>query len=216
MNVYGARINAGIPINQALADTIGSAIKAQWSATMAPHCPAGTQLVKVGVRDVRAPQLPEFLDSGALVSGTALGDSLPAGVAACVTMRTAGAGKSFRGRSYLGGFSEAENTATGLTSTVINTACLNFLGAIQSALSTNGLILSVMSRPAERVQIVTTTFHADGTTSVKTVNHPARVGRVSDVTSFQVRNSRWQSQRRRMDGRGTATGSLVAIATRTV
>jgi hypothetical protein len=212
INVLGARVTGTTPINQALADTLGSAIKSAWTTNMAPLCTVGTTLQRVGIKDVRAPNLSEFLDTGAVVSGIGVGDALPAGVAQVVTLRTGSSGKSFRGRVYVGGFDEAQNDANGNTIGAANTAAVNFITAIRTTLTTNGLTLAVMSRPAERVQIVTTTFHADGTTSVKTVNHAARAGGVTDVTALEVRNARWKTQRRRMNGRaGTAASFLGSV-----
>src|SRR5262245_15444720 len=200
INVYGCRVDTATQINQALANTLGTAIKGAWTSNLATVSPASTSLQRVGIKDIRSANLPEFRDTGAVTAGTGVGDALPATLAQLMTLRTALAGKSFRGRTYVGGFTEAENTATGETLTGLNSAVLAYMQAIQTALANNGLHLAVLSRPADRVQIVTTTFHSDGSQSVKTVNHAARSGAINDVTAFEIRSARWGSQRRRQNG----------------
>ena len=212
INVYGARVGAGTTINQALADSLGAAIKAAFTGTVGPLMSNNTQLVRVTVRDIRTAGQPEFRDSGALVLGTGLGDSLPPKEAACITLRTAGAGRSFRGRSYIGGFSEAENDANGLTVTAANTAAMNFVAGIRDAMTANGLTLVVLSRPSFREVRTVQTFDAAGALlETHTATHAARPGMINNVTMLEARDARWQTQRRRDNGRG-GQAALASVA----
>ena len=90
----------------------------------------------------------EFLDTGAQASGVGVTEPLPAAVALCVTLRTAGAGKRFRGRIYVPGWSEAQNDANGLTASTASTAAVAFINAINTGLTPSNLALGVLSRPA--------------------------------------------------------------------
>lgn len=178
LNVLGV-VNAGsVAITQALTNTIGAAIKT--SFTSSTHGAAVSTLVSlanVGLRDIRSANTAEFIDTGGAVAGTATGgDLLPPQTALCITLRTAQAGRSFRGRVYLPGYTELSNIVTG---TINNPApAVTFITGIKSALTANGLDLGVLSRPAP--------------TAV-----PPRFGFITVVTSIVARDSVWDTQRRR-------------------
>lgn len=217
VNVLHGTVTGGVVVNQALANTLGSAIKSAWSSNLGAHCPPSTALVRVGVRDLRSANLTEFLDTGAAVGGIATAvDALPAQNAAVVTLRTALSGKSFRGRVYISGFSEAENDVNGNTATAANTAAVAFIAAVQGAMTTSLITLAVASRPAERKTLVETTFHADGTSTARTLSTTtAKAGGAQNVTSVAARDANWQSQRRRSNGRGAPPTLLADIASHT-
>lgn len=209
--------SSSAPVNQALANTLGAAIKSAFTANLAPMMNSGSGLVRVGVRDLRVEHAAEFLDAGASVVGTGTGDSLPSQVALCMTLRTASAGKSFRGRVYLGGFTETQNDPAGLGIVAASTNCVAFLTAVSSAMSGSGLVFAVASRPAERSTVVKTTFHNDGTTTTRTITQsPARAGGSTPVTSISSRNVAWETQRRRTNGRGAVPTTLRAVAEQTL
>lgn len=203
-NVMGALVAGATSITQGLANTLDAAIKAAYGTTLSTHQGGSTALVSVGLRDIRTANQAEFIGTGAFAAGTGPGDILPRQNAVCVTLRTALSGQRFRGRVYLGGFTETDNDSTGSIGATLSTASVNFVTAISTSLSTNGLTLGVLSRPAERQTIVTTTFHGDGTSSVDTVTREARGGTITPVTSIAVRNAVWDSQRRRAAA-GTAS-----------
>lgn len=207
-NILGAAVTPGTVINQALANVLDTAFKSAFATNYGPHFTSTGGLANVSIRDIRAPNLPEFVGTGAVQAGTATGDVLPASNAFVITQRTAKSGPAFRGRCYLSGYTEANNDTNGAALAAVGTQGVAFLQALSTAMSQNGLTLAVVSRPAERVQIVTTTFHADGTTTVETENRAARVGQATAVTSILARNSTWDSQRRR--ARGTAGSTLLS------
>lgn len=98
-------------------------------------------LARIEVRDLREPNLPVFI--GAIASiGLAAADPLPASTAYVVTLRTAKAGRSFRGRVYLPGWAEGQNDPAGQATEVVRTAALEFMGAMEShTVSGNLLVL---------------------------------------------------------------------------
>lgn len=177
LNVMGVVNAGGIAITQALANTIGTAIKS--GMTSSGHAAAVHNLValaNIGIRDIRTANQSEFLDTGAALAGTGTGDLLPLQTASCVTLRTALAGRSFRGRCYLPGFGEINNSATG---TLVGSASgVAFVTAIKAALVASALDLGVISRPAPDAI-------------------PARAGSINVVTSIVSRDAVWDTQRRR-------------------
>jgi|SRR5215831_13318747 len=147
VNVLGAKNTTSLSITQTLADTIGAAIKTQFTSTALKAIMAtNISLYKVGLRDINSANLPEFMDSGVGVSGTGSGDALPLQVSYCVTIRTALAGKRYRGRYYQFGLTESSNDTNGAPLTASVTTCVAFVNAIGSVLSGNGLTPAVLSR----------------------------------------------------------------------
>lgn len=177
LNVLGVVNSGAVAITQALANTLGTAIKA--ALTSSGHGATVSNVVglaSVGIRDIRSANTAEFLDTGAATMGTNVSDLLPPQTALVVTLRTAQAGRSFRGRVYLPGFGESANSTTGtITST---TFCVDFVAAIQAALVSSSLNLGVLSRPREAPLSPSAGF-------------------VTPVTSIVARDAVWDTQRRR-------------------
>lgn len=177
LNVLGV-VNAGsIAITQALTNTLGTSIKsALTSSGLGAMLHTTTTLVNVGLRDIRTANTAEFIDSGGPVAGTATGDALPPQVAFCVTLRTAQAGRSFRGRVYCCGYAESVNSVDGTFGGGLGST--SFIVAIQSALVANSLNLGVLSRPRPTAPIPSAGF-------------------ITPVTSIAARDVVWDTQRRR-------------------
>lgn len=203
INRLGALITGTPVFNQALADVLGSGIKSTWTTNLGGLCATTTALVRIGVRDLRNDNLPEFRDTGASVAGVGVGEPLPGSVAFVLTLRTAVTGKSGRGRIYLGGFTEAQNGPNGTALGAVQTGAINFVNGVDTNLQGSGLKLAVVTRPQPDVRIVKTTTFGDGTTEVKTLSHQtAKPGRAVGTNFHESRNLSWESQRRRINGRG--------------
>lgn len=177
LNVMGVVNASNVAITQALTNTIGTAIKSAFTSSGQVGAIHNTvALANIGLRDIRTANTAEFIDSGAAVVGTGTGDLLPLQVANCVTLRTAFAGRSFRGRCYLPGYGEPNNGAAG---TILSAATgVSFITAIKAALVTSSLDLGVLSRPAPSAL-------------------PPRAGFITPVTSIVSRDAVWDTQRRR-------------------
>lgn len=176
LNVMGVVANA-VPITQALTNTIGTAIKSSFTSSgLNANIHSTVTLANIGLRDIRTANTAEFLDTGGAVAGTMTGDLLPPQIALCITLRTAQAGRSFRGRVYVPGFGEGQNTAAGVAQGA--TGAVAFITAIKSNLITSGLDLGVLSRPAPAAV-------------------PPRAGFITTVTSIVARDLVWDTQRRR-------------------
>lgn len=177
INVMGVVLTGGAVVNQALANSLGTSIKAALTSS-ALGAALGTTitLANIGIRDIRTANTAEFLDSGGAVAGTMAGDLLPPQTAFCVTLRTAFAGRSFRGRVYLPGFAEGHNAAGG---TALNaTGAVAFVTAVKGALVAGGMDLGVVHRPTAAPLPVTAGF-------------------ITAVTSIVARDLVWDTQRRR-------------------
>lgn len=211
INVIGARVNGAVTFDQALANVLGSAIKSAFTSYLGGVMPGSSTLMAVGVRDLRTDNQAEFRDTTPPVSGTAIGDAMPAGDAVCITHRTALSGKSYTGRTYISGFDESQNNSVGQAAATAATAAITFLNAIGGALSGNGMAIAVLSRPSEAKVTQEITTHADGTTTVRTLSRvTAKTGAATPIVSHESRNAFWESQRRRDNGRGAAPTSLLA------
>lgn len=206
--VYGALVTGNPTFDQAFANTLGAALKSNFLTNLASHMNSGSGLIRVSVRDIRQANLTEFFDTNPSQVGTGVGDSLPPQTAICITLRTAKSGKSFRGRSYIPGWLEADNAATGQQATTATSAALAYMTGIQTAFSNNGLNLAVLSRPADRQTLTRTTFHSDGTQETEILSETkAKTGSIERVTALESRTAGWETQRRRANSRG-ATPSL--------
>lgn len=162
VNVYGVINTGNVAITQTLTNTVSAAIKAALTSSgQAALVNTAIALAQVGLRDVRTANQPEFLDAAAAVPGTAAGDLLPLNTSLCLTLRTALAGRSFRGRTYLWGYTEASNTATGTILPGVGTTGIAWVNAIGSALSGNGMGLAVLSRHRSVVNAVTSVQNRD-------------------------------------------------------
>jgi hypothetical protein len=214
INVLGAVVSGTPTFGQAHANALGSAIKGAFSGgALIGQTHTSVVLNSIGVRDLRSPNLTEFLDQGATVAGTGTGDALPRAVALVITLRTALSGPRYRGRIYLGGFSETQNDADATASAALVAAGVSFVGSIQTAMAANGLTMGVISRPMEPYTVTTTFERNDGTTDTTVKTHEGRPGQVNAVTLIQARNDTWDSQRRRTSAGSVSTlfGGLVTL-----
>lgn len=211
INVLNFRAAPTVVVTQAFANTVGLAVKSAFDASWAPRCATTVSLQNVGTRDLRTAATTEYRDTGAAHAGTGTGEALPSANAVVVTLRTAKSGKSFRGRVYLPGATETENDATGRQSTTLQNSAAAFVNDIATRLQANNLTFAVMSRPSEAYEIVKTTHHQDQTQTVKVLSKVvAKSGGLENVTTVQTRNTLWETQRRRSNGRATTLQSLAA------
>lgn len=203
VNVLGASHTGSVVFNQGLADTLGAAIKAAYNSHLSAVQNGATSLVRVGIRSLSSANLQEWLDQGAPVGGAGAGDPLPANVSLCLTLRTGQSGKSFRGRAFLGGWSEANNNSSGVADTPVVTAALAFMQAVRDALTASGLTLAVLTRPQYEQIVERTTIVPGEENQVDRISHQtAKPGRFTNITSVESRSNTWETQRRRVNGRG--------------
>lgn len=209
VNTLGALITGSPTFDQPLANTLGTAIKSAFVSRLSTLYSNKTQLVRVGIRDLRSAGQPEYRDSSGASPGTAIDEPLPRQVAINLTLRTRLAGRKFRGRCYLPPPGEAQNDVNGLIVPAFASAAVLFLQDIDGILVGNAMDLAVISQPSERYTIVKTTFHDDGTTTTETLsNIAARDGQINVTTTIESRDSRWETQRRRNNARSAPLALL--------
>lgn len=212
INTLGLEVTGNPVFNQALADLIGPIVKSAFTNLLAAQFAPGNSLVRVGIRDLRADHLPEFRETAAAAPATGTGDSLPASVALCVTLRTATAGKSGRGRVYLSGFGEAVNAASGIATAPASAAAVAFIDNLRTSLPAQGVSLAVLTRPQPDVVITKTTTPVSGPVETRILSHQtAKSGLTHRVTIVESRNNTWETQRRRTNGRGALPTALDAV-----
>lgn len=179
-------IPAGQPVNVTLAQAIFNAVAIQWNTSLSPQMATTTQYQAVDMRDLRTPNQAIVSSTSAAVVGAApSSDALPASLASVLTLRTAQAGRKFRGRSYWPGFAEIANDATGLISAAAKTALDAFAAQYITAHSQSGCSLAVTHRP---------TAFDEGTG----LPISPGLGFSTPVIQVLVRDRRWDSQRRRL------------------
>jgi hypothetical protein len=188
-NVLNFLNTGAVLVSQALADQLMTQIGGIFSTSGLAAIYSGPGgLRQVGVRNLALANQAEFVSAGAGVAGTLPDEALPYGIAFCVTLRTAMAGKSFRGRLYLSGFGESQGAGNTALSAV-GTACVAFVNGIRTSLgSAPNLDMCIVSRYS------------------KGELRPTPI--TTEVTGEQARNPNWDSQRRRLKPGGA--GALYA------
>jgi hypothetical protein len=172
-------------VTVALADQIFNSLKALWATDMAPLVPTAGAFTGVRLRDLRQEGMPLVQSTTAAQFGTAAAaDFLPRQIAACFTLRTARAGKKYRGRMFWGGFAESangsDNHMTPAAKTAFDAFAVGFIGAYNVA----SLQLAVAHRP--------TIFDPD-----TGIPAPPGEGFSTPVTQVVCRDNVWDNQRRR-------------------
>lgn len=184
-NILGGRVSGGFVNSQTHANDLGTAIVASYTSSgLKALCASTTYLDGVGIRDLRTPNEVEYISVAGGIAGTGAGDPLPNEVSAVVTLRTAKAGKSYRGRVYFSGANEAQNDATQHMEAAYQTAIKDFMDAVMSDMASEGITLAVLSAPR----------YAN---LVPPLDIQTWAGDLTDVVSTQVLDSKWDSQRRR-------------------
>ena len=170
LNNLHAQLPGGESVTQGLADSWATDLNALHdSSGLAALQPATVALDRVQLRDLRTPNQP-LIESNVASPGTGAGDLLVRAASIVVTMRTALAGRSFRGRSYVPGFNEAQNGVDGTIAPAASAAAAAWIGAIRTAATARGHTLSVGS---------------------------PKLGTSQPVTAQLVRDNVWDVQRRR-------------------
>src|ERR1044072_632727 len=185
-NVLHASRGGGFVASAALIDTVFQAVVASagWTSWKA-KLNTTVSFAGMDLRDLRAANLPLAGSSAAASPGTGAGGALPPGDALCLTLRTAGAGRGFRGRVYLPGLDFSGLAAGGVLAAATNTAAISFLTAVQTAMTAQGMTLG-LAQPHRQAYV--------GETGA---SHPDRPAAVVSVTSIEARNTVVDHQRRR-------------------
>lgn len=144
-NVLNARIGSGPAVNQAMATTIAGHLEsAHTSSGLDALQSTDVSMDLVEIRDLREPNQP--LISAAIGSpGLSAANLVPRGNSLVVTSRTALAGRSFRGRTYVPGFSDEATDASGRATQAAQDAATAFIVDFGAAMDGEGWPLGVAS-----------------------------------------------------------------------
>lgn len=171
---YATKAGYDLTAQQQLADAVDLAVNSVWKAQM------GSQVsyVNTTVYDARESDGPIVMQNAHAGPGTASTETLPINLAVCVTIRTAGRGRSSRGRKYVSGFTEGAIT-NGVWQAGQTANALNFMYAVHTAIGDAGW------------QHVIRSIQQDG--------QPVNPAATRAVTTMTVRGAMVATQRRRVD-----------------
>lgn len=116
-------------VDQAAANDIANDIGTAFAGTYDASVADAVELNRVEVRDLRTASQPVYIGL-ILVDGASVVPPLPPQNAIVVTLRTALAGRSYRGRVYLPGASELASSATGSIESAAMTNANDFIDNI--------------------------------------------------------------------------------------
>lgn len=191
VNVMAFSGTASQPPTTAIATTVAAAIATGYtnSALNAQHSTLVT-LSSIGLRSINVANQAEVPATVAGAAGTSSTPMLPQQVAAVVTVRTALAGRRFRGRVYLPGWAQIAGASSSAFTTAAGTAALSFISTVGNALFTSNYTLSVLSRPV---------FQEVTPPTIPPTFILIRAGQLNTATSFDLVDHRWDTQRRRLN-----------------
>jgi hypothetical protein len=171
-------------VDTGLASDLSDALIGWWNANLQADTATNCALNEVFVTDLSSATSFTFSNTTGLPStGTSGGDPLPNNCAHCVSFRTAGRGRSARGRNYVGGLAESASNGSTLNATIIANHINAYLLLIGAGGFVAGLEWVVLSR-----------FH-NGVARATALSQP-----ITNVISV---DAVMDSQRRRLPGRGT-------------
>lgn len=186
VNVLHFRNSLGVAVDQALCNGIATDVASAFDTALGTgtEINATTGITRVTIRDLNTANQPEFTATVAGALGTGTAELLPKTSSVVVTLRTALAGRSFRGRVYVPGWTEAANAAGGVITAPAQASADGIVRNTRANLAVRGLLLGVVSTRANKA--------------------PRPVNIITDVTVLAVRDNQWDSQRRRnIPGIGT-------------
>ncbi len=185
-NVLHGRVSGSFTPTAPVAQAIFSALSASLGPSgLSLQLATTTLMTGVTLRDLRVANMPLVASTGASVPGLAAGEAMPNEVAAVITLRTAFAGRSARGRIYVPGFSVSSTAAGNVMSPATVAALTSWGNSIPGTFSSNGLTFC-LGLP-----------HRLAYVSAAGTPHAERLATTLDVTSQVVRDNHWDSQRRR-------------------
>ena len=186
LNVFHGNVTAAGPLNPSIGETLFAALKGSSGAVRwLANLPTSTVFDGVDVRDLRSPNNPLLSSTSAAVPGTSATGALPPQVAIAMTLRTAQAGRQFRGRIYFGGLAAVCDDTTGHIATGPSGDLLAWFNDIFTTLNANGMPMCIGQK-----ELLARPGHG-GTTL------PHRPAAAVPVTSYLVRNNIFDTQRRR-------------------
>ena len=150
-----------------------------WAQNIMPKLSSSTNFVLVSAKDLTTQNglVFDYTDTPLPLRGGVSGQPLPSNVAVVLSLRTGRAGRSYRGRVYLGGFSETQSDGNYMFGNLLEQLRTGLLQVI-NGLNTGSRNVVVVSRFFE--------------------NNPRSTGVTTPITSVTARTVRLASQRKRL------------------
>jgi hypothetical protein len=154
-----------------------------WNSNAKSFTNVNAALQEIKITDLSSDTAPTFsLTAGLPIAGDATGDPLPNNCSLTISFRTAGRGRSSRGRNYIVGLSESATSGNVVDPTVIadiKNAYEVINSTVQDLLPAHHVVVSRVHNKVPRTE-----------------------GLAQEITSYQVVDPFVDSQRRRLPGRG--------------
>lgn len=180
-NVLYFQGSAGV--TPALASSLGGQLVSWWNTNFKAASPTIMVLREVYITDLTTATSFTVSHTNLLPSaGTSAVDPLPFNCAHCVSFRTAGRGRSARGRNYVMGLSDSEAAASVISTTRVNLDVAAYQQLVGAGTFVAGLQFVVVSRFSGGL--------------------PRGSALVQPITAVLSVDSTIDSQRRRLPGRG--------------
>jgi len=177
---FSLRKSAGAPTSTDLETVVGDGVDS-WTAALKGLLTEDTLLGAVRATDMTAEGAPQFVQA-VNETGTQTGPGAPLNACAVISGRTAKRGRSYRGRNYVSGLLNGDFTNPVTLGSGLQTALATWATGLQTALDGDGFDIVVASQQHNGV--------------------PTSPADLNEVIAFVV-DSKSDSQRRRLAGRGT-------------
>jgi hypothetical protein len=171
------------PWTEAELEDLTDTVETAWVANMQPRVNSSMCLILIVARSLETDTAPAFERTVTGTCGLGASSGLPGNVAFVVTKKTAKRGRSYTGRIYHAGLSEADvtgNTVGVASADSILQGWVQYRTAVETASSSQMTVVSYQEN-----------------------NVPRLVGVATPVTALVLRDNSVDSQRRRLPGRGT-------------
>jgi hypothetical protein len=187
-SLFGQQVQNGIyfaatATPSASLETLGDALIEWHTTNILPLLGSNLTLRQVDLRDVSQPDGPVVVrNTGLPVDGGQATESLPSNVAFVLTFRTAQGGRKGRGRNYIPAIPENKSSGAAIDAALASSLQAGYQLLIGEGAMATGWTWSIASRVGA------------GSDGLPTNYYP--------ITAVQVRDNIFDSQRRRLPGRG--------------
>jgi len=169
--------------------SLAGIVKIWWTTHYNTLVSGDLSLRQVVATDQSSDTGPQATLDGGATAGEAEGLSYPGNVSLTISFRTGGRGRSMRGRNYIVGIPTSAESSINEVSTAYTLDWITVYEALKTALDDEGYTWVVASR-----------FSGIGGTPPKPI--PREAGVMTPITSVVVVDTIFDSQRRRLTGRG--------------
>jgi hypothetical protein len=189
LNVLDCAVGSGFSVNGSIANTVNTGVIAAITSSGLDVGLASTSVYTgVSLRDMRTEGGAAVPSNNGTHTGGGTGLALPAQDAICVSKVTNKAGRRFRGRTYIGGFTVGGVAADGSITAGFGTAAVDFMIAVAGTLVNNGLTV-VVHTPAYPERPSTIPGHDP---------LPPTGEESNTVVQWVLKDHVWDTQRRRL------------------